>query len=1113
MGWVIGNRYELIEQIGAGGMGIIYRGIDTQSGQMVAVKQLKTETNSPEAIERFKREGEALSRLNHPNIVKLLNVVEQDGENYLILEYIQGGDLNTLQSGKALSVNRVISIALELADALTRAHHLKIIHRDLKPANVLVAEDGTIRLTDFGVARLIEKEAVTHSGDVMGTVKYMAPEVLSSGEIDTRADIWSFGVMLFELLTGNSPFERPSIIETIMAITSAPVPDLEKLRPDCPAALVDLIYRMLDKDSHRRISSVRLVGAELEVILQGHTPQFLAEALPLRAEPKRFDTTTPLPYKGIPNNLPVQTSPFVGREHELAELEKLLWEPSVRLLTLAATGGMGKTRLAVEFARTMLTETLSEPLFEHGVYFIDLAPLTSPETIVQTVADSLGYSIQQDGRDAKRQILDFLREKYALLIMDNFEHVIQGRMLVQEILEAAPSVKIIVTSRERLNLSMETIFILGGLDFPEWSTPDEAFNYVPVKLFMQSARRVRPNFLLTPDDLVTVARICRKVQGTPLGIVLAAAWVESLSLNEIVEEIEQNSDFLETTLHDVPERQRSLRAVFEYSWALLADQERELLPRFFVFRGGFTREAAQAVTGTNLRSLNMLIAKSLLHRDNTSGRYDIHELLRQYLEEKAELFGDPNAFRNAHGQYYCKLVAQLTPRLKAAGQLDALSAMETDFENIRTAWLWMIKQKDADGLSAAIEGMHLFLTFRNRQVDAQQLFNAAQNAWPANGDDPGLLAGRLLVRFPGVDSLSAFQQGLTIAEQYGDSFEIAFCQRLVGHWLSHNLYNQTEGIPTLEKALNGFRALNDSYYIALTLDDLGWSARLTMRLDIQRNLVGESLAIRRTISDRIGTANSLRNLGGAYTGFFDRTGRALAYWKEAKDIAYEMKDRTGIVWNSVLSAGNLIFMGEFDQAQALIDEAMPHALNLNDPVLKGTAKGGQAILLALRDENYGMARGLLEEAYPPGLPQDFRMVVVPYGLSLVACGLDDPTVLMPYLDAYMKTKPFGTNSYLIPEFMPYIIYLLARDHQYERAVEFMGAYLNDVFQHMGTPFPIWWVQRWGLFLRLQRQLADYLGTQVFEDLMQRGKQSDPTILGGNARRFLRNYYHLESEPD
>lgn len=205
MSQVISDRYEIVAEIGAGGMGTVFRGIDRQTGQDVAVKQLKRDLSQPEVIERFKREGEILRQLHHPNIVNLLDTAQQDGQHFLVMEYVSGGDLNQFLKVGPLPIERILALTLELADALTRAHHLGIIHRDLKPANVLIAADGTPRLTDFGVAHIERGEHLTETGIVIGTISYLAPETLLGEDVDARVDIWAFGVMLFEMLSGGTP--------------------------------------------------------------------------------------------------------------------------------------------------------------------------------------------------------------------------------------------------------------------------------------------------------------------------------------------------------------------------------------------------------------------------------------------------------------------------------------------------------------------------------------------------------------------------------------------------------------------------------------------------------------------------------------------------------------------------------------------------------------------------------------------------------------------------------------------------------------------------------------------------------------------------------------------
>ncbi|MEO1289317.1 MAG: serine/threonine-protein kinase, partial [Chloroflexota bacterium] len=260
--------------IGQGGMGAVYLGRETTTNTPVAIKVLKGDfvEHDPEMIKRFEREGDTLRQLNHPNIVKMLGAENRADAHCLVMEYVSGGSLrDLLDQQKKLSLQRSLYIALDLADALTRAHRLEILHRDIKPGNVLIAEDGTPRLTDFGMARVGGTPNITQDGAIVGTMAYLSPEAFQGDDVDERADIWAYGVMLWEMLIGERPFPQEQPAPLIQAIVSQPLPDLEKLAPELPTALVDLIYRMLDKNPASRIPSARLIGAELEAIIRGDT--------------------------------------------------------------------------------------------------------------------------------------------------------------------------------------------------------------------------------------------------------------------------------------------------------------------------------------------------------------------------------------------------------------------------------------------------------------------------------------------------------------------------------------------------------------------------------------------------------------------------------------------------------------------------------------------------------------------------------------------------------------------------------------------------------------------------------------------------------------------------
>jgi serine/threonine protein kinase len=295
---VVANRFELDYLIGEGGVGRVYKGLDTQTGEPVAIKVLRPEVilDTPDLVERFRREGEVLRELNHPNIVTELAMFEEAGQHYIIMEYAPGGSLaDLLRNQPQLPLERALAIGLEVADALARAHHLDVIHRDIKPGNILLAQDGTPRLTDFGLAHIASYPPITTRGDVIGTFQYLSPEGCNRQPLDERADIWSLGVVLFEMLAGERPFEGEGYPGAIVsAILNQPVPSLAGFRDDLPPALDDLVGRMLAKNRGTRVPSMRQVGAELEAIVRGaDRPPAIGVGPP--------SATPPRPQHGLPD--------------------------------------------------------------------------------------------------------------------------------------------------------------------------------------------------------------------------------------------------------------------------------------------------------------------------------------------------------------------------------------------------------------------------------------------------------------------------------------------------------------------------------------------------------------------------------------------------------------------------------------------------------------------------------------------------------------------------------------------------------------------------------------------------------------------------------------------
>jgi predicted ATPase/class 3 adenylate cyclase len=428
----------------------------------------------------------------------------------------------------------------------------------------------------------------------------------------------------------------------------------------------------------------------------------------------------------VPNNLPVQLTDLVGRHGELAEAEQALTR--IRLLTILGPGGVGKTRLAIQTAADITAG------FPDGVFFVSLAELDSSRDVIQAIAESLGVALSS-GEDVKTQLLTYLRNKCQLLVFDNFERLIDAASIVTEILRAAPDVKVVVTSRTKLNVTGETVLTLEGLE-TTWSSPDEALQTSGVQLFLDAAQRVRPGFALEAGDLDPLAEILRLIGGLPLGILLAAAWVDMLPVSEIAAEIAKNLDFLEAEMGDVPDRHRNLRAVFDYSYALLTQEERRTFLALSVFRSGFTREAAQEVAGASLRGLSTLAAKSLVAPSPEAGRYVVHELLRQYGE--AELRKDvelgPHVDR-AHAAFYAGLAKNALEAFVQSDQQRALRIVEQDLDNVRSAWRYCLVTGDAGAARSFIEGLWYLYEVRGWYSAGISLFGEALDALPTGSDD------------------------------------------------------------------------------------------------------------------------------------------------------------------------------------------------------------------------------------------------------------------------------------------------------------------------------------------------------------------------------------------
>ncbi len=428
----------------------------------------------------------------------------------------------------------------------------------------------------------------------------------------------------------------------------------------------------------------------------------------------------------IAHNLPAVTTPFWGRENELAELMQLLTSGEHRLINIVGPGGMGKTRLALQLARQLLHDRAGD--FGNGIFFVALADLPAGALLAPALAQAIGFKFS-GGQEPTAQLLAFLDAKRMLLILDNFEHLVTSAPLLTRMLQAASGIRLLVTSRTRLNLYEESTFDLLGLDLPiheDYEGEVRIDDFAALQLFVGRARRVKHTFVPEPERRAIV-QICHLLEGMPLAIELAAGWVRNYSCVKIATEIERNLDLLTSDLQNLPERHRSMRAVFEHSWKLLSPAERGIFARLSIFQGTFSASAAQHVAGVTRHSLQSLLDQSML-QVVAGERYHIHPLLRQLGNERLES-SNRDFLADLHGRYYAEFLYNCQSHRHTAMEIESIQALDAELENIRASWQWALSTLSASELSAqtlslladSVTMLAYYFQWRSRQLEGIQL--------------------------------------------------------------------------------------------------------------------------------------------------------------------------------------------------------------------------------------------------------------------------------------------------------------------------------------------------------------------------------------------------------
>jgi predicted ATPase/DNA-binding NarL/FixJ family response regulator len=694
-----------------------------------------------------------------------------------------------------------------------------------------------------------------------------------------------------------------------------------------------------------------------------------------------------------------QSTSFIGRTTELVELKRLLADPGCRLITILGPGGTGKTRLSLEVA------SMQADKFEDGVAFIPLQPVTSIEFLVPAMVRELGLTIRGQ-EDPAQQLFSHIEDKHMLLVFDNFEHIVGAATFISQMLSAARKIKVIASSREALNLSDEWVFPLSGLAFP--TGPDDIPEWFDsVRLFVERARRVGRDF----DPAAhwqTISRICRLVEGSPLAVELAATWIRTLTPEEIAAEIERSLDFLSTNVRNVPERHRSVRAVFEESWRLLDnDAERRALARLSVFRGSFDRKAAEAVAGATLPVLTGLIEKSLV-RPLQDGRYQLHVLVNQFAGEKlAESLEAVDDARDAHAGFYLGILREIGKNVFGTGQLTASEAVTPEMDNIRAAWLHAGDRADVDAIVAATHILGQCCQFKSRYVEGLALMSQAAQELEAADQVPEIefaLANVLVqqawfqIRLGAIEDAEAathrsgeimkrlrmdpvhgfasdyrLPAGI-IATIHGNFTEAAILgnevrqtaertgdlgnQALALYVLTRAAFSQgnlEEARRYVRSALDVNQKAGDRWFRAYLLQELGNVERASGNIDTARQHYQASFDLREEFGDPEGMAVALSFLGDIALEL-GTPADATSYYDRALAMYRQIHDKGGLATTLSGAARAAAAAGESDHARKHIREGIAYAAEINHVP--------QVIALL---ENLGeikLAEGNEEQAFP-----------------------------------------------------------------------------------------------------------------------------------------------------
>ncbi len=819
------------------------------------------------------------------------------------MAYYEGETLARRLERGPVPPDDALGIAIRVADGLARAHEAGIVHRDIKPANLMLTRRGEVKILDFGLAKLGGDPDLTEPGGIVGTPAYMSPEAIRGDEVDGRADLWSLGVVLYEMIAGRRPFvgDRMTVLHGILREDP---PGLTEMPAEPPEGLDPVLRRCLAKEPDRRYEDADALRAELEALRRGR---------PTSRRPGRSSVAGAV-------DVPSSLTSFVGRDRELERLRELV--SHARLLTLTGPAGTGKTRLALQLARTVQDEVSG------AAVFVPLAAIDDPALIAPTIARALALE-DAPNRSVLEQLTDALGgDRSVLLVLDNVEQIVEpASALISELLGACPALTIVVTSRIPLGITGEHEFPVPPLDLPdpdEGVTDIEALESWPaIRLFVDRARAVKPDFALTEANAEAVARLCARLDALPLAIELAAARTKLLPAAALLKRLGGRLDLLKGGPRDRPARHQTLRAAIGWSYDLSTGADQRLFRQLSVFVGGFTLDLAEAVCGSTLdaevdvvEGIGRLIDQSLLRRQEGEGgeggevgewdeagepRFLMLETVRAFGLEALEASGEAADVRRAHAAACLDLAERAEPELTGADQAVWLDRLEVEHDNLRAALAW------AEEVGAPEVGV--------------RIATALWRFW--------LVRGHLAEGRDRLDRLLA---------RAGDRISAGLRARALNGLatLVHNHGDNLRARELLEDCLALRRREGDRAGIAEALNNLAWVACELTDLEVAHEVSEEALALNRELGATRGVAVALNNLGwmANYQGDYRA---AREYHEENLRLRRQLGDRRHVAFALTSLAWAEADHGDDRRADSLLDEALELLAELDDRLLTGFA--------------------------------------------------------------------------------------------------------------------------------------------------------------------------------